>query len=166
MKIAHLEEVMAKLSLEDTIGDRSPGRLLRRINKLLEKRIQTRFSDSEISFEEWMALKLIYDGIVTTAGDLAKDIGIATGATTRLIDSLEKQGFVERDRTQADRRMVLLKITPAGRNRYRGKLPIMMDSWNEILEEFDMSEVEMLITLLDKLLNSFINNSRSLNKGS
>jgi DNA-binding MarR family transcriptional regulator len=33
---------------------------------------------------------------------------------TRLIDRLEKQGFVERDRTERDRRLSISRITPAG----------------------------------------------------
>src|SRR4051794_26837460 len=33
---------------------------------------------------------------------------------TRLIDRLEKQGLVERDRTERDRRLSISRITPAG----------------------------------------------------
>ncbi len=45
---------MAVLELSDAIGERSPSRLLRCINKLLERRVQARFSDTDPSFEEWM----------------------------------------------------------------------------------------------------------------
>lgn len=146
---------MAKLTVETTIGDRSPGRLLRRINRLLEKRIESRFSDSELPFEEWMAIKLIHDGIVTNAGDLSRDFAISTGATTRLIDGLEKRGLVERDRTSSDRRMVLLRLTPAGLERYHSKIPVMLKSWNELLETFDEAEVETFVALLSKLHGAF-----------
>ena len=74
-----------------------------------------------------MALKLIHDGVVENAGDLARDFGIGTGATTRLIDNLEDQGLVERDRTRDDRGVVLLKLTQLGEKHYRTKVADMID---------------------------------------
>jgi DNA-binding MarR family transcriptional regulator len=155
MNIIPGEIEVAQLTVENTVGDRSPGRLLRRINRLLEKRIESRFSDSDLSFEEWMAIKLIHDGIVTNAGDLSKDFAISSGATTRLIDGLEKSGLVERDRTNADRRMVLLKLTSAGLERYHAKIPVMLKSWNELLADFDATELSSLVALLTKLHDAF-----------
>lgn len=146
---------MAKLNINDAVGERSPSSLLRRINKLLQKRVQARFSDSDPTFEEWMALKLISDGVVDTAGDLSRDFEIGTGATTRLIDSLENQGFVERDRTQEDRRMVLLKLTPHGKTYFRSKVPDMIDCWDDLLRDFEKEEVDRLIMLLMKLQAAF-----------
>ncbi|WP_245598135.1 MarR family winged helix-turn-helix transcriptional regulator [Ottowia thiooxydans] len=143
------------LELSDAIGERSPSRLLRCINKLLERRVQARFSDTDPSFEEWMALKLLFDGVAENAGDLARDLGIASGATTRLIDSIEKQGFVERDRTRQDRRVVLVKLTALGKRHYLSKVPDMVDCWNEIFEDFQTHEVVQLITLLAKLKGAF-----------
>jgi DNA-binding MarR family transcriptional regulator len=146
---------VARLSADDTVGARSPGRLLRQINKRLERRIEGRFADSELSFEEWMALKLLEDGIVETTGDLARDLNLTAGGTTRLVDHLEQQGLVERERTAVDRRVVLLRLTPAGKKRYREKLPVMLESWNDLLRDFDQAEFEQLVTLLTKLLGAF-----------
>jgi DNA-binding MarR family transcriptional regulator len=142
---------VAKLKIEDAIGERSPSRLLRRINKLLDLRMRERFSEADPSFEEWKALKLIHDGLVENAGDLARDFAIGTGATTRLIDSLEGQGFVERDRTSEDRRVVLLKLTQRGEKHFRNKVPDMINCWDAWLKEFKKDEVEQLIKLLTKL---------------
>jgi DNA-binding MarR family transcriptional regulator len=146
---------MATLSIDDAIGERSPGRLLRRLGRLLERRIQARFSATDPSFEEWMTLKLVFDGAVENAGDLAREFNIATGATTRLIDSLERQGFVARDRSGADRRVVRLRLTPAGEAYYRAKVPEMLDCWNELFESFEPGEVTQLISLLMKLQTAF-----------
>lgn len=146
---------MARLKIDDAVGERSPSRLIRTVNRLLEKRVRERFSDSELSFEEWMALKLISDGLVENAGDLARDFGIGTGATTRLIDSLEDRGLVERDRTRKDRRVVLLKLTAPGREHYRRKVTDMIDCWNDLLKDFDDAELEQLITLMTKLQGAF-----------
>lgn len=50
-----------------------------------------------------------------TAGQLAEITGLTTGAVTGVIDRLEKTGYVERVRDDADRRKVLVRpaLTPA-----------------------------------------------------
>jgi DNA-binding MarR family transcriptional regulator len=48
-----------------------------------------------------------------TAGKLAELTGLSTGATTDVIDRLERAGFVLRERSASDRRQVLIRLTPA-----------------------------------------------------
>jgi DNA-binding MarR family transcriptional regulator len=45
-----------------------------------------------------------------TAGALAQQIGLTTGATTRLIDRLEQRGHARRVTDSADRRRILIEV--------------------------------------------------------
>jgi DNA-binding MarR family transcriptional regulator len=47
-----------------------------------------------------------------TAGDLARDSGLTTGAVTAVIDRLERAGYARRVADPSDRRRVLVEITP------------------------------------------------------
>lgn len=47
-----------------------------------------------------------------TAGRLACEVGLSTGATTTAIDRLARQGYVERVRDDQDRRRITIEITP------------------------------------------------------
>ena len=47
------------------------------------------------------------------AGRLAEAVGLTTGALTTAVDRLERAGYVERRRDPADRRRVLVALTPA-----------------------------------------------------
>jgi hypothetical protein len=58
-------------------------------------------------------------------------------------------------RTSSDRCIVLRKLTEAGHKKYLEKVPVMLASWNEILQDFEESEVGDLVRLLGKLLRSF-----------
>jgi DNA-binding MarR family transcriptional regulator len=51
-----------------------------------------------------------------TAGALAAAAGLTSGATTTVIDRLERAGFARRVRDAADRRRVLVELTPAARD--------------------------------------------------
>lgn len=51
-----------------------------------------------------------------TAGELAEQTGLTTGAVTGLVDRLEREGFVKREHDRKDRRRVIIK--PIERGKY------------------------------------------------
>lgn len=62
-----------------------------------------------------------------TAGELARLSGLTPGSVTALLDQLEAEEIVERRRSETDRRVVVVSLTPRGRelvtekrNRWRG----------------------------------------------
>jgi DNA-binding MarR family transcriptional regulator len=48
-----------------------------------------------------------------TAGDLAKLIGLTTGAITGVVDRLERAGYVQRTSDPHDRRKVVIEVCPS-----------------------------------------------------
>ncbi|MFC0528105.1 MarR family winged helix-turn-helix transcriptional regulator [Phytohabitans kaempferiae] len=52
------------------------------------------------------------DAGALSAGDLAARLGLTTGAITRMIDRLVDRGFAQRVADPADRRRVLVELTP------------------------------------------------------
>jgi DNA-binding MarR family transcriptional regulator len=51
------------------------------------------------------------DGV--SAGELAREAGLTTGAVTNVIDRLDRAGYVKRESDPRDRRKVLVRMTPA-----------------------------------------------------
>ena len=47
-----------------------------------------------------------------TIGQLAQGLGISQGWASRVVDELERAGYVERERDPADRRVVRVRLTP------------------------------------------------------
>ncbi|MFS2110699.1 MarR family winged helix-turn-helix transcriptional regulator [Sphingomonas sp. Sphisp140] len=143
---------MAVFTIEDCAASRSPGRLLRRLDKIMSGQIEAKFDGFDLSFQQWIALKVVRDGIVGNAGELSHELGITTGATTRMIDLLEARGLLSRDRTADDRRVVRLAITPEGRATVAKLQDDVVSTWNEVVADFTQQEAEVLVTLLAKLL--------------
>jgi DNA-binding MarR family transcriptional regulator len=54
----------------------------------------------------------IYDEGPQTVGQLAHGLGISQGWASRVVDELERAGYVERERDPADRRVVRVRLTP------------------------------------------------------
>jgi DNA-binding MarR family transcriptional regulator len=143
---------MAVLTLEDCSASRSPGRLLRRLDKIMSTYVESKFDGQGLSFQQWVALKVVRDGAVSNAGELARELGITTGATTRMIDLLEARGLMSRNRAAEDRRVVQVEITPEGRAAVVNLQKHVVGSWNEVLADFSQEDVTTLVSLLTRVL--------------
>jgi len=79
-----------------------------------------------------------------TAGDLARELRLSTGAVTAIVDRLEKAGYARRVGDPDDRRRVLIEPTPAvqriGAQIYGGPGDAL-----EWAKDFDDGEIEVLL---------------------
>ncbi|MFP3608176.1 MarR family transcriptional regulator, partial [Paraburkholderia sp. SIMBA_053] len=57
---------------------------------------------------------LLAAGRANTPFELSRVMSYDSGSMTRLLDRLEKKGFLQRTRSDADHRMVKLELTPQG----------------------------------------------------
>ncbi|WP_172582876.1 MarR family winged helix-turn-helix transcriptional regulator [Subtercola boreus] len=79
------------------------------------RRLRTRFADHfGLTHTEYDAFTFVADEGTTTPKNLAANLRFTTGATTALIDRLEKLEFVHRTPNPTDRRSVHLELTPHG----------------------------------------------------
>ncbi len=97
-------------------------------------------------------LDLLYLGGVTTAGALAKHTGLTTGATTAVIDRLERAGFVRRRRDVADRRCVLVEVVPSSAGRIQPLYALLGARLSELNQQYDDRQ---LATVVDYLSRAF-----------
>lgn len=70
---------------------------------------------------------------------------------TRIIDRLEKQGLVERDRTSEDRRMSITKITEKGIKLVEDINPLLSTEHKKITQNLSEQECKELSALIEKL---------------
>jgi DNA-binding MarR family transcriptional regulator len=143
---------MAVLTIESCGANSSPGRLIRRIDKTMSSFVESRFRGFDISFVQWIALKVVRDGVARNAGELSRELSITTGATTRMIDVLEARGLVARERDGSDRRVVQLATTDEGNTVVETLQHQVVSAWNEVLADFDQAEVDVVTAALTRLL--------------
>jgi DNA-binding MarR family transcriptional regulator len=88
---------------------------LRRIIKSLQDYSQTVSSHFGITGPQLWALKTIYQRGSLSLGELSKGMYLHPSTVSGVVDRLEKKGFVLRDRTEKDRRVVKVCLTPKGK---------------------------------------------------
>lgn len=84
--------------------------------------------------------------------DLANALLLTAGGVTRLLDGLERDGFVAREECASDRRVSYAVLTKAGRNKLREASKSHTRQIGELLGgPFDEDELAQLVALLDRL---------------
>jgi DNA-binding MarR family transcriptional regulator len=84
----------------------------------------------------------------TTAGELAKRVGVTSGAITGVIDRLERDGWVRRTRDPNDRRRVVVEPTPGPPDRIAHMAAVfqpLIDELGELNERYDDDQLELIL---------------------
>jgi DNA-binding MarR family transcriptional regulator len=87
--------------------------------------------------------------------EIGKILDIENSAMTGLADRLERSGFVRRLTDPADRRALLLSITPSGLEEVEKAKPIIRRINDAIKEGFSEHEIECFKTVLDGIVGKF-----------
>jgi DNA-binding MarR family transcriptional regulator len=134
-------------------ADNSVGYLVKRCGVLMTQVAEGRFASLSISFTQWLVLTWLHahDGHIS-ATRLSSEIGHDMGALTRVVDELERRGFVKRERSTRDRRAVEIAITPAGRQQAQSARRVLVELLNQLVAPFSENEVDTLIQLLRRLM--------------
>jgi DNA-binding MarR family transcriptional regulator len=94
------------------------------------------------------------DGV--SAGRLAAEAGLSTGAVTTVLDRLERAGYARRVQDPGDRRRVLVELTPAVRHELQELYTPLAAGTMRQLEAYTTDEVS--------LLRDFLRDNRRLNE--
>jgi DNA-binding MarR family transcriptional regulator len=94
-------------------------------------------------------LNIIQNSGGVTAGRLAKEAGLTTGAVTGVIDRLERIGFARRVADPDDRRRVKLEVTPKFYSRAEKVWGPVAEDWAAALgRQFSTEELHLIISFL------------------
>jgi DNA-binding MarR family transcriptional regulator len=94
------------------------------------------------------------DGV--SAGRLAAEAGLSTGAVTTVLDRLERAGYARRVPDPGDRRRVLVELTPSARKLLRDLFAPLAEGTMRQLEGYTTEQVN--------LVRDFMRDQRRLNE--
>ncbi|MCU1244923.1 MAG: MarR family transcriptional regulator [Acidobacteria bacterium] len=105
----------------------------------------------ELSRSEAALLRLLTEGEASTMSDVSTALGLALSSSTGLVDRMVERQLVERSRPEADRRTVLVRLTPAGRKAHEQFVAERVTLGAGMLEPLPPSERETLLALFRKM---------------
>lgn len=134
--------------------DESVGYLLSQVRVRLVTAIDAELAPLDITWAQWGILLQLANGKAETAAELCRNAGCDTGSMTRMLDRLEQKSLIRRERSAADRRIVHLRLTEAGRELYPQLPEIGLKVLNRHLRGFTRSEVELLKGFLRRMIRN------------
>ncbi|MFE9371846.1 MarR family winged helix-turn-helix transcriptional regulator [Streptomyces sp. NPDC006711] len=103
-------------------------------------------------------------GPVTT-GRIAELTGLTTGSATRLVDRLEKSGYVTRRRDTGDRRKVLVEVVPARMAELGAVWGRLNGAWWEMFEAYEDDEIALIATHMRRTIDLSASQAERLRGG-
>jgi len=115
---------------------------------------------SDASIKEVHTIEAIGMYEPKTMSEVARSLKITVGTLTVAINNLVKKGYVERYRSENDRRLVKVGLTKKGRLLYRVHAQFHISMVNSCTDSFSDEELEVLEKALEKL-NVYFNGKLS-----
>ena len=138
-------EPTAYYTVETYLAEDSVGYLIAALRTRIFRALDLEFAKYGFTAAQWPILRAVADGATApTAADLCRRLSYDTGSMTRMLGRLEQKGVLVREPSAADRRVVQLKITPAGRKIHRKLREGAIRVLNHLVHGFEPQEVRQL----------------------
>lgn len=118
---------------------------------LIKREADARMAAHGLTDSQWKPLWLIKSGIADTSFEMSRQLNMDAGAMTRMIDRVVAKGLVERVRSASDRRVVHLKLTPAGEAAAAEIPKVLAEVNNDFLHGFSEGEWKQLSRLIARM---------------
>jgi DNA-binding MarR family transcriptional regulator len=132
----------------------SIGLMMRQILTSLAQGVEQRLVNSALTHAQWMPVLKLHLGHAATVAELARECHLDAGAMTRMLDRLEAKGLCTRSRSETDRRVVNIALTPAGSQAATEIPGVLCAVLNGHLSGLSADEFATLKSLLQRVLQN------------
>jgi MarR family 2-MHQ and catechol resistance regulon transcriptional repressor len=136
-------------------------KLTRCTNSLLA-RLAERNTIGDLTYSQFAVLEALYHLGSLTQGDISTKVLKSGSNMTTVIDNLERDGLVRRERDVNDRRVIHVRLTGAGTRKVEAVLPGHVAALVEEFSVLSASEQETLGALCKKLGTKHVQDSSKL----
>ncbi|MCX7749809.1 MAG: MarR family transcriptional regulator [Clostridia bacterium] len=109
------------------------------------------FEDMGITMPQGMVIGMLSVHGEMKISELSKELGLSNSTVSGIIDRLEKQQVVERIRSQTDKRIVHVKLSPHFAKRHHDFHKKAEENFAKLLEKGTPEEIQKIIEGLDAL---------------
>ena len=124
---------------------------LARCYATFSRAVACKVAEYDLTAPQFGVLEALFHLGPLSLGDLAEKLLVTGGNVTYVMDRLEAQGLVARERSGNDRRVVRAHLTTKGRATIQGVFPGHAGFVKELVKGLEPGEQDKLRTLLKKL---------------
>lgn len=129
-------------------------KLFKDINQIEERAIQTE-NYKDVTTNDMHVIEAIGTGAAKNMSSVAKTLSVTLGTLTIAVNSLVKKGFVQRVRSEEDRRVVLVSLTVRGKKAHEHHRQFHDKMIAQIINGLNQEEIAVLEKALSNLTQFF-----------
>lgn len=88
-----------------------------------------------------------------TVGQVAVGVSLSQATLTGILERMERRGLIRRERSDVDRRKVLVAVTEEGRILHESSPPLMQESFTKGFQNLPVWEQTMILSSLQRIVD-------------
>lgn len=109
-------------------------------------------------------LRLLFQKGIATPSELSRHTGLTSGATTAMLDRLEKAGLIERRPNPNDRRGTLIAPTEASSQKVGSWFESARKAQEKLISSYSESELEIIADVFERFVKLWDDERRKVQK--
>lgn len=130
------------------------GHITENAMKQISEAFGRRLQNTGITRVQWIALYYVKTKTRISQRDLSNLMNVKDSSAGRLIDRLERDGFIGRERNDSDRRVIYIKLTDKGNQLINDLMPIGIQFNDDLLSGIDEQELMIYEKVLKKMISN------------
>lgn len=120
--------------------------------RTVEKRYYKLLSEIDLTYTQYITMMVLWEEKEISVKALGERLFLDSGTLTPVLKSLEKKGFVKRERSKTDERVVMVSATKQGENlrKKAEDIPTKIAACFNLKEEEAVTLYKLLYKVLDK----------------
>lgn len=115
----------------------------------------------DITKEQMIVLKKLYEQDGLNQNELAEQTYRDKSSLTRLLTTMERKGYIRRERGEEDKRVNYVYLTKAGDIMWKKTKPVAQEVVQRMRADLNPEEVQQLIAILKKIQGSLTHSMAS-----
>ena len=128
--------------------EKSLGYQIRTSHRLIQRRLQGIIEPHGVSLGMWYFLRVLWHKEGLTQSELSQIVGTMEPTTLSAIRSMERSGFIKRERNADDGRKINIYLTDLGRELEEKLVPLAKEVLSEASSGLSAAENQTLLKLL------------------
>jgi DNA-binding MarR family transcriptional regulator len=97
-----------------------------------------------------------------TGKELAESMHLTTAAITKILDKLERAGFITREKHQTDRRSIIARVIPEAQERIEKLYASFAQSMSQLFGTYSNDEIKLIFDFIIRARSVFIEETAKL----
>ena len=128
-------------------------------------RFQNKMAERQgVNVSDMACLRLLFLRGTATPSELSRHTGLTSGATTAMLDRLEKAGLVTRRPNPDDRRGTLIAPAPAGAVKVASWFESARQALDQLISSYPQQELEVISEVFERITKLWVEEREKLSE--